>query len=60
MEDQEELRVRVVDVDIRFWSLVKLLVKISLASIPAVIILTIIVSFAGALIGGLKLPLAAP
>lgn len=60
MEEQKELQVRVVDVDIHFWSMVKLLVKLSLASIPAVMILAFIITMVAAFIGGLKLPIATP
>jgi hypothetical protein len=43
----------VVDVKIPFWSMVVLLVKWALASIPAIIILFIIGSVLSALFGGL-------
>jgi hypothetical protein len=43
----------VVDVKIRFWSMVILLVKWALASIPAILILFLVGTLLSALFGGL-------
>ena len=44
-------KVVVTDIDIKFWSMVNLIVKFTLASIPAIIIIyLIIVMFGGALV----------
>ena len=44
--------VRVVDFTMPFWSLVGFMIKVSLASIPAVIILAVVYLFAVAIFGG--------
>lgn len=49
----EKSEVVVVDVKIPFWSMVTLLVKWALASIPALIILFIIGALLSALFGGM-------
>lgn|GEM_PF-6930137 len=43
----------VVDVNTTFWSLVGLMIKVSLAAIPAVIVLTIIYAIVGSFLIGL-------
>ena len=45
MSDECEDEVVVVDVRIPFWSMVWLLVKVTLAAIPAAIILSLIAAF---------------
>ncbi len=46
-------KVIVVDFKIPFWSLVGLIIKVSLAAIPAVIVLTIIYAVVGSFLIGL-------
>ena len=46
-------RVSVVDFEIPFWSLVRLMVKFAFASIPAVIIIVLTVLFAAVILGGI-------
>lgn len=41
----------VTDVDIRFWSMVRLLVKLAFAGIPAMLIVMFIVYFVGMILG---------
>lgn len=41
----------VTDVDIRFWSMVRLLVKLAFAGIPAMLIVMFIVYFVGMMLG---------
>jgi len=57
MVDRDETRVVVTDVRIPFWSMVALLVKLSIAAIPAYLILIaiglLILGFFGVLGGGL-------
>jgi hypothetical protein len=48
-----EQRVVLTDIDIPFWSLVGLMVKASLASIPAVLILTVIWLLFVGVVGGM-------
>ena len=49
----EEQNVTIVDVRMPFMSMVTFMVKAALASIPAVIILTVIFAILGAMFGGL-------
>lgn len=44
-------RVVVTDVDIKFWSMVRLLVKLAFAGIPAMLIVMFIVYFVGMILG---------
>jgi len=44
-------RVTVVDFDMEFWTLVKFLVKIALASIPALLILLLFAIFVAVVLG---------
>ncbi len=56
MSDQSSAlpdRIVLADIDIPFWRMVTIILKWSLASIPAVITLMIILSLAGAMFGGL-------
>ena len=48
-----EPRVVLTDIDIPFWSMVSLMVKASLASIPAVLILTVIWLVFVGVVGGM-------
>jgi hypothetical protein len=45
-------RIAIVDVDIPFWRMVMIIIKWAFASIPAVIIISIIFGIIGALLGG--------
>ena len=45
-------RIAVVDIDIPFWRMVAIIIKWAFASIPAVIIISIIFGVLGALLGG--------
>jgi hypothetical protein len=45
-------RIAVVDIDIPFWRMVAIIIKWAFASIPAVIIISIIFGIIGAVIGG--------
>jgi hypothetical protein len=45
-------RVAIADIDIPFWRMVAIIIKWAFASIPAVIILSIIFGIIGAIIGG--------
>lgn len=58
MEGRQE--VAIVDVNMPFMSMVILIIKMALASIPAVIILSIIFAIIGGLIGGIFGGLAGP
>ena len=55
-------RVSIADIDIPFWRMVAIIIKWAFASIPAVIIITIIFAILGALLGaavallGLNIP----
>jgi hypothetical protein len=51
MDDEDAGRVVVVDVKIRFWSMVVLLVKWAIAAIPAMIILFALAAALMALLG---------
>ena len=51
--DHVEQRVILTDIDIPFWSMVTLMVKASLASIPAVLILTVIWLLFVGVVGGM-------
>jgi uncharacterized membrane protein YdjX (TVP38/TMEM64 family) len=53
-EEQAPSRVAVVDVQIPFWSMVGLLVKMALAAIPAIIILTVLAAVLFGLVSGIK------
>lgn len=53
MSDRSENHVVVTDVKIPFWSLVFLIVKISIAAIPAYIILFVIGVFLFGILGGI-------
>jgi hypothetical protein len=46
-------RVSIADVDIRFWRMVAIMIKWTLAAIPAVIIVSIIFAIIGAVFGGI-------
>ena len=45
-------RVAIADVDIPFWRMVAIIIKWAFASIPALIILSVIFGIIGALLGG--------
>ena len=45
-------RIAVVDIDIPFWRMVAIIIKWAFASIPAVIIISIIFAILGAILGG--------
>jgi hypothetical protein len=45
-------RIAVVDIDIPFWRMVAIIIKWAFASIPAVIIISIIFGILGAVLGG--------
>jgi hypothetical protein len=45
-------RVAIADMDIPFWRMVAIMIKWSLAAIPAVIVISIIFSIIGAVFGG--------
>ena len=45
-------RVAIADVDIPFWRMVAIIIKWAFASIPALIILSVIFGIIGAVIGG--------
>ena len=45
-------RVAIADIDIPFWRMVAIMIKWSLAAIPAVIVISIIFGIIGAVIGG--------
>lgn len=45
------MEVTVVDIRVKFWSLVWLLVKLSIAAIPALVILIVLGLLGGALLG---------
>jgi hypothetical protein len=55
-------RIAIVDIDISFWRMVAIIIKWAFASIPAVIIISIIFAIVGALLGavvamlGLSIP----
>ena len=46
-------RIAVVDIDIPFWRMVAIIIKWSLAAIPAMIIISIIFGIIGAVFGGI-------
>ena len=50
--DRQEIQVVVVDVNMRFWSMVFFMVKWAFASIPALIILIVLWGVLGAVFGG--------
>ncbi len=56
MSDEDAKKVIVVDLEMPFLSIVVLMVKLALASIPAIIILTTIFSLISSMMGGLLLP----
>ncbi|MGY6277776.1 hypothetical protein [Methylomonas sp. MgM2] len=56
MSDEEAQKVIVVDLQMPFLSIVVLMVKWALASIPAIIILATIFSLVSGLMGGLLFP----
>ena len=45
-------RVSIADIDIPFWRMVAIIIKWAFASIPAVIIISIIFGIIGAILGG--------
>ncbi len=45
-------RVAIADIDIPFWRMVAIIIKWAFASIPAIIIVSIIFAILGAIIGG--------
>lgn len=51
MEGRQE--VAIVDIDMPFMSMVVLIIKMALAAIPAMIILTIVFAIVGGLLGGI-------
>ncbi len=51
--DSEKEKIIIAGLDIPFWDLVWLMVKIALASIPAIFILYFFFAFLGILFGGL-------
>ena len=46
-------RVAIADIDIPFWRMVMIIIKWSFASIPAIIIISIIFGILGAVFGGI-------
>jgi len=56
MSDEEPKKVIVVDLEMPFFSIVVLMVKWALASIPAIIILTVIIGIISGLMGGFLFP----
>ncbi|HDY86318.1 hypothetical protein LCGC14_0630980 [marine sediment metagenome] len=52
MEDNNPTQVQITDIKMPFWSMVIFMVKASIASIPAFIILSIIGTLVFSLIGG--------
>lgn len=52
MENQNSNTVNVVDIKMPFWSMVVFMVKAAIASIPAIIILTIIGTLVFSVLGG--------
>jgi hypothetical protein len=46
-------RVAIADMDIPFWRMVAIMIKWSLAAIPAVIVISIIFGIIGAVLGGI-------
>ena len=56
MSEEEAKKVIVVDLQMPFFSIVILMVKWSLASIPAIIILAVLFSMVSGLMGGLLFP----
>ena len=46
-------RIAIVDVDIPFWRMVAIIIKWAFASIPAIIIISIIFALIGAVLGGI-------
>lgn len=56
MNDEEAKKVIVVDLQMPFFSIVVLMVKWALASIPAIIILAVIFSIVSGLMGGFLFP----
>jgi hypothetical protein len=56
MSDEDIKKVIVVDLQMPFFSIVTLMVKWALASIPAIIILVVIFSIVSGLMGGLLFP----
>lgn len=57
MSDEEAKKVIVVDLQMPFFSIVVLMVKWALASIPAIIILAIIFSITTGLMGTMMFPI---
>ncbi len=53
MRSEEKTRVTIAGLDIPFWDLVWFMVKLSLASIPAIFILYIFVMALGMIFGGI-------
>ncbi len=56
MSDEDVKKVIVVDLEMTFLSIVVLMVKLALASIPSIIILTTIFSLLSGMMGGLLFP----
>lgn len=56
MSEEEAKKVIVVDLQMPFFSIVILMVKWALASIPAIIILAVLFSMVSGLMGGLLFP----
>lgn len=55
MDSDTSSQVKVIDVKMPFWSMVVFMVKASIASIPAVIVLAIIGSILAVVLGGMGL-----
>ncbi|MFW2373348.1 MAG: hypothetical protein ACN4GM_09530 [Gammaproteobacteria bacterium] len=53
MNNNEINQIDIVDIKMPFWSMVVFMVKAALASIPALIILTIIFAILSGILGGL-------
>ncbi|NKN33475.1 hypothetical protein [Marichromatium bheemlicum] len=53
MDNTASTQVSITDIKMPFWSMVVFLVKVSIAAIPAVIILSLIFAVIGAIIGAL-------
>lgn len=49
--EPQVMRCRIVDLDIEFWTMVNLMVKFAFASIPALIVITVLIMFVIAALG---------
>ncbi|MGG7056254.1 hypothetical protein [Nitrosomonas sp. ANs5] len=52
MDDNHNNQVKIIDINMPFWSMVKFMVKVAIASIPAFIILSVIGTIVFGLLGG--------